>query len=149
VSGGCRGWGGVDVVAGVGVWGAAGGRARVDVGAPCPGGGRGPSAPARLLAALYRSLPSRPATSTYSITPRFAYDEKIVLLADEVYQENIYQDERPFISARKVGGGGVDEVWCAVVSASRGPERRPSGGPAGSALACARGPAPPPIPTPD
>jgi len=25
-----------------------------------------------------------------------------VLLADEVYQENIYQDERPFIAARKV-----------------------------------------------
>ncbi|GBF95821.1 alanine aminotransferase [Raphidocelis subcapitata] len=33
---------------------------------------------------------------------KFAYDEKIVLLADEVYQENIYQDERPFVSARKV-----------------------------------------------
>jgi len=34
---------------------------------------------------------------------KFAYDEKIVLMADEVYQENIYQDERPFVSARKVG----------------------------------------------
>lgn len=33
---------------------------------------------------------------------KFAYDEKIVLMADEVYQENIYQDERPFVSARKV-----------------------------------------------
>jgi glutamate--glyoxylate aminotransferase len=33
---------------------------------------------------------------------QFAYDEKIVLLCDEVYQENIYQDERPFVSARKV-----------------------------------------------
>ena len=33
---------------------------------------------------------------------QFAYDEKIVLLCDEVYQENIYQDERPFISARQV-----------------------------------------------
>eukprot|EP00775_Hariotina_reticulata_P006739 gene6739-6959_t len=33
---------------------------------------------------------------------KFAYDEKVVLLADEVYQENIYQDERPFVSARKV-----------------------------------------------
>lgn len=32
---------------------------------------------------------------------KFAYDQKIVLLCDEVYQENIYQDERPFISARK------------------------------------------------
>jgi aspartate/methionine/tyrosine aminotransferase len=29
-----------------------------------------------------------------------------VLLADEVYQENVYQDERPFVSARKVGGLG-------------------------------------------
>ncbi|TVU13173.1 hypothetical protein EJB05_40705 [Eragrostis curvula] len=33
---------------------------------------------------------------------RFCYEENLVLLADEVYQENIYQDERPFISARKV-----------------------------------------------
>jgi hypothetical protein len=33
---------------------------------------------------------------------KFAYEEKVVLLADEVYQENIYQDERPFVSARKV-----------------------------------------------
>lgn len=33
---------------------------------------------------------------------KFAYEEKIVLMADEVYQENVYQDERPFISARKV-----------------------------------------------
>jgi glutamate--glyoxylate aminotransferase len=33
---------------------------------------------------------------------KFAHDEKIVLMADEVYQENVYQDERPFISARKV-----------------------------------------------
>jgi len=33
---------------------------------------------------------------------KFAYDEKIVLLADEVYQENVYQDERPFVSAKKV-----------------------------------------------
>lgn len=41
---------------------------------------------------------------------KFADDEKVVLLADEVYQENIYQDERPFVSARKVrqtqGGTG-------------------------------------------
>ncbi len=28
---------------------------------------------------------------------KFAHDEKIVLMADEVYQENVYQDERPFI----------------------------------------------------
>ncbi|MEW5315685.1 MAG: hypothetical protein WDW38_007095 [Sanguina aurantia] len=33
---------------------------------------------------------------------KFAYDERIVLMADEVYQENIYQDERPFVSAKKV-----------------------------------------------
>eukprot|EP00798_Chlamydomonas_sp_ICE-L_P005748 gene5748-6041_t len=32
---------------------------------------------------------------------KFAYDEKIVLMADEVYQENIYQDEHPFVSAKK------------------------------------------------
>jgi glutamate--glyoxylate aminotransferase len=33
---------------------------------------------------------------------KFAYDHKIVLMADEVYQENIYQDTTPFVSARKV-----------------------------------------------
>jgi len=33
---------------------------------------------------------------------KFAYEQKIVLLCDEVYQENIYQDERPFVSARRV-----------------------------------------------
>ncbi|CAN6196633.1 unnamed protein product [Urochloa humidicola] len=33
---------------------------------------------------------------------QFCYHENLVLLADEVYQQNIYQDERPFISARKV-----------------------------------------------
>lgn len=33
---------------------------------------------------------------------KFCIQEKLVLLADEVYQQNIYQDERPFISARKV-----------------------------------------------
>lgn len=32
----------------------------------------------------------------------FCIKEKLVLLADEVYQQNIYQDERPFVSARKV-----------------------------------------------
>ncbi|KAK9119799.1 hypothetical protein Scep_017892 [Stephania cephalantha] len=31
----------------------------------------------------------------------FCYQEKLVLLGDEVYQQNIYQDARPFISARK------------------------------------------------
>jgi glutamate--glyoxylate aminotransferase len=32
----------------------------------------------------------------------FCFAENLVLLADEVYQQNIYQDEHPFISARKV-----------------------------------------------
>ncbi|CAM0151696.1 unnamed protein product [Urochloa decumbens] len=38
---------------------------------------------------------------------QFCYHENLVLLADEVYQQNIYQDERPFISARKT----VDEIY--------------------------------------
>ncbi|KAL8157043.1 glutamate--glyoxylate aminotransferase 2 [Apium graveolens] len=33
---------------------------------------------------------------------RFCNQEKLVLLGDEVYQQNVYQDERPFISSRKV-----------------------------------------------
>ncbi|KAG2494152.1 hypothetical protein HYH03_007788 [Edaphochlamys debaryana] len=33
---------------------------------------------------------------------KFCYEERIVLMADEVYQENVYQDERPFVSAKKV-----------------------------------------------
>ncbi|XP_020217442.1 glutamate--glyoxylate aminotransferase 2 [Cajanus cajan] len=33
---------------------------------------------------------------------RFCYEENLVLLGDEVYQQNIYQDERPFISSKKV-----------------------------------------------
>ncbi|KAF3639137.1 putative alanine aminotransferase, mitochondrial [Capsicum annuum] len=33
---------------------------------------------------------------------QFCHQENLVLLGDEVYQQNIYQDERPFISARKV-----------------------------------------------
>ncbi|KAL8106352.1 hypothetical protein AgCh_029941 [Apium graveolens] len=32
----------------------------------------------------------------------FCNQENLVLLGDEVYQQNVYQDERPFISARKV-----------------------------------------------
>lgn len=32
---------------------------------------------------------------------KFAYENKIVLMADEVYQENVYQDERPFVSMKK------------------------------------------------
>lgn len=32
----------------------------------------------------------------------FCFQENLVLLADEVYQQNVYQDERPFISARKI-----------------------------------------------
>ena len=34
----------------------------------------------------------------------FCYDNQLVLCADEVYQENIYNSQRPFISARKVLG---------------------------------------------
>lgn len=33
---------------------------------------------------------------------KFAFDEHILLMADEVYQELIYQEEHPFVSARKV-----------------------------------------------
>ncbi|KAK4263142.1 hypothetical protein QN277_028602 [Acacia crassicarpa] len=33
---------------------------------------------------------------------RFCYQENLVLLGDEVYQQNIYQDERPFVSSKKV-----------------------------------------------
>ncbi len=33
---------------------------------------------------------------------KYCYQENLVLLGDEVYQQNIYQDERPFISAEKV-----------------------------------------------
>jgi len=32
----------------------------------------------------------------------FCIRERLVLMADEVYQQNVYQDERPFISSRKV-----------------------------------------------
>ncbi|XP_073020061.1 glutamate--glyoxylate aminotransferase 2 [Primulina eburnea] len=33
---------------------------------------------------------------------KFCYQNNLVLIGDEVYQQNVYQDERPFISARKV-----------------------------------------------
>lgn len=33
---------------------------------------------------------------------QFCYEQNLALLGDEVYQQNIYQDERPFISARRV-----------------------------------------------
>ncbi|KAJ7554745.1 hypothetical protein O6H91_05G007200 [Diphasiastrum complanatum] len=32
----------------------------------------------------------------------FCFAENLVLFADEVYQQNIYQDDRPFVSAKKV-----------------------------------------------
>lgn len=35
---------------------------------------------------------------------RFCFENRLVLCADEVYQENIYTSNRPFISARKVLG---------------------------------------------
>lgn len=34
--------------------------------------------------------------------PQLCVEEKMVLLADEVYQSNIYVDDRKFISFRKV-----------------------------------------------
>lgn len=33
---------------------------------------------------------------------KFAFENRLLLMADEVYQENIYFQDRPFISARKV-----------------------------------------------
>lgn len=33
---------------------------------------------------------------------KLAYDEGLVLMADEVYQPNVYQDEKPFVSAKKI-----------------------------------------------
>jgi len=33
---------------------------------------------------------------------KFAYNEGLVLMADEVYQENVYIDERPFVSMRRI-----------------------------------------------
>ena len=33
---------------------------------------------------------------------KFCHDEEIILLADEVYQENIWQSENPFYSFKKV-----------------------------------------------
>jgi glutamate--glyoxylate aminotransferase len=35
---------------------------------------------------------------------KLAAEEGLVLLADEVYQPNVYQDEKPFVSAKKVMG---------------------------------------------
>jgi glutamate--glyoxylate aminotransferase len=35
---------------------------------------------------------------------RFCHDNRLVMMADEVYQENIYNTVRPFVSARKVIG---------------------------------------------
>eukprot|EP01035_Chromulina_nebulosa_P020638 gene20638-26756_t len=35
---------------------------------------------------------------------QFCYNNRIVLMADEVYQENIYNTSRPFVSARKILG---------------------------------------------
>lgn len=32
----------------------------------------------------------------------FCFQENLAVLGDEVYQQNIYQDERPFISSKKV-----------------------------------------------
>lgn len=40
----------------------------------------------------------------------FCYHNKIILCADEVYQENIYNPSRPFVSARKVLASMNEEV---------------------------------------
>lgn len=45
---------------------------------------------------------------------KFAHKERIVLMADEVYQENIYQDKTPFTSIRKVMKG-LGEPWASEV----------------------------------
>jgi hypothetical protein len=44
---------------------------------------------------------------------KFAVDNEIVLMADEVYQPNIYQDEKPFVSARCgcCATGGCSAHW--------------------------------------
>lgn len=42
------------------------------------------------------------AKETLEEVVKFAYDEKVVLMADEVYQENVYDESRPFVSAKKV-----------------------------------------------
>lgn len=46
----------------------------------------------------------------YALTrpTRFAYEERMVLMSDEVYQELVYVEGRPFISARKVQRGGEE-----------------------------------------
>jgi len=40
----------------------------------------------------------------------FCFENRLVLLADEVYQENIYNSTRPFISARKVLGNMPEPI---------------------------------------
>jgi aspartate/methionine/tyrosine aminotransferase len=49
---------------------------------------------------------------------RFCFLENLVLLADEVYQQNIYQDERPFISARKVTPHSTSDSSCNTQTAT-------------------------------
>lgn len=48
----------------------------------------------------------------------FCYQSKLVLMADEVYQENIYNSQRPFISARKVLGRMPEPVRSGMEIAS-------------------------------
>lgn len=57
---------------------------------------------------------------------QFAFEERLVLLADEVYAENIYQDERPFVSMKKVlmeMGGDISkqQELISFHSVSKGP----------------------------
>ncbi|EFJ23041.1 hypothetical protein SELMODRAFT_145611 [Selaginella moellendorffii] len=51
--------------------------------------------------------PGNPTGQCLSVTNlqdliKFCYKERLLLMADEVYQVNVYQDERPFVSAKKV-----------------------------------------------
>jgi len=57
---------------------------------------------------------------------KFCHARNIVLLADEVYQENVYQSERPFVSMKKVLNdmGGRYAAECELISfhsISKGP----------------------------
>lgn len=40
----------------------------------------------------------------------FCFENRLVLCADEVYQENVYNPARPFVSARKVLGGMAEPI---------------------------------------
>lgn len=62
---------------------------------------------------------------------KFAAEEHIVLLADEVYQENVYQDERPFVSCKKVLYDMGEPYWSKVELLSFHTVSKGSGGECG------------------